>query len=268
MRSLLRLMQSGGGRLCYRYRFVCSKTTMQAMVLDAPGPASQLQLTTRPIPSLDSSPSGSGTAARVRVLSCAVAFRDIIDRNGGFPFMQQPTILGHEFSGIVEEVGEEVDSSILAPGDHVVSLHWAQQLSWPAPFDSKKAMSTFLGLGCDGGYAEYCTTHHSAFVKIPEECHSWTPNEAASIVSTFGTVWQGAVKTAGLSQDVELNSATPCRVLVTGAGGGVGSAAGALIYCSTHKIIFWICIVSVSSLDLQLIIDLDTCSTIAIGTES
>ena len=140
--------------------------SMRAVVLDSPGGVEALKYTRRPVPKLEDYSGDARFAARVRVMSCAVAYRDIIDRTGGFPFMQQPTVLGHEFAGVVESVGDSVDPGILAPGDRVVSLHWAQDLGWPAPFDSKAAMDTFLGLGCDGGYAEYCVTHHSAFVKV------------------------------------------------------------------------------------------------------
>ena len=197
--------------------------TMRAVVLPEPGPATNFDYRICDTPQLSDYSGRATEAVRVRVHSCAVAFRDVIDRTGGFPFMQQPTVLGHEFAGVVESVGDDVEH--LVPGDRVVSLHWAQDLGWPAPFDSKAAMDTFLGLTCNGGYAEYCVTHHSAFVKIPASCSNWTPNEAASIVSTFGTVYQGVMKTAGLARDVHGNEAERRRVVVTGAGGGVGSAA-------------------------------------------
>ena len=151
----------------------------------------------------------------VQVAACAVAYRDIIDRTGGCPFMNQPTVLGHEFSGRVTRAGA---SSSLQEGDRVVSLHWAQydQEAWPAPFGHKDAMKTFLGLTCDGGYQDYVTTHETAFVKVPNP-KFLTGVEAAPAMSTFGTVWQGAVVRGGLRRNE--------RVLVTGAAGGVGSAA-------------------------------------------
>jgi acryloyl-coenzyme A reductase len=129
--------------------------------------------------------------------------------------MNQPTVLGHEIAGVVESVGPDSKFEI---GDRVVSLHWAQYHgeAFPSPFQHKKGMKTFLGLTCDGGYSDFVTTHETAFVKVPSPS-SWTPVHAAPVMSTFGTVWQGAM-VRGQLQSHE-------RVLVTGASGGVGSAA-------------------------------------------
>jgi NADPH:quinone reductase-like Zn-dependent oxidoreductase len=77
-------------------------------------------------------------------------------------------------------------------------------------------------------------------VQVPRECAEWTPNEAASIVSTFGTVFQGAIKTAGLPADADAGSGGGTarkRVLVTGAGGGVGSAAVQLLSAGGHHVV-------------------------------
>lgn len=137
--------------------------------------------------------------------------------------MNQPTVLGHEVSGVVEKVDEAAagEEGALRVGDRVVSLHWAQYggRAWPSPFLDKEAMKTFIGLSVDGGYSEYMTTHASAFVKVPN-AHLWTGVEAAPVMSTFGTVWQGAVVRG------ELRAGE--TVLVSGASGGVGSAAVAL----------------------------------------
>lgn len=129
--------------------------------------------------------------------------------------MNQPTILGHEISGVVESCGNDTN---LKPGDRVVSLHWAQYdgEAFPSPFQHKQGMKTFLGLTCNGGYSEYLTTHETAFVKVPSY-KNWSPIHAAPVMSTFGTVWQGAIVRGQLKSNE--------KVLVTGASGGVGSAA-------------------------------------------
>ena len=114
---------------------------MRAVVLDEPGPSSHLMLRADvPVPGYPLGPA----EVRVRVAACAVAYRDLIDRTGGFRFMKRPVILGHEFSGVVEEAGVDVPCN-LQQGQRVASLHWAQVITrcehrmhaWPNTFCSQ-----------------------------------------------------------------------------------------------------------------------------------
>jgi len=187
-------------------------TSARRVVLKAPGPSSALIPETYQV---DLNTPVKKNHVRVKVAACAVAYRDIIDRNGGFPFMNHPTVLGHEAAGVVVATNQ---SSSLHVSDRVVSLHWAQHggMAWPSPFETKEGMSTFLGLTTDGGYSEYIETHESAFVKVANH-QKWTAIEAAPVMSTFGTVYQGAVIRGNLQAGE--------RVLITGAAGGVGTSA-------------------------------------------
>src|SRR3954452_12557760 len=56
----------------------------------------------------------------VRLAACGVCHTDLYTASGADPSGYAPTVLGHEGAGIVEAVGEGVDS--VAPGDHVVTL--------------------------------------------------------------------------------------------------------------------------------------------------
>src|SRR5919106_439207 len=56
----------------------------------------------------------------VRLRACGVCHTDLYTASGADPSGYSPTVLGHEGSGVVEEVGEGVTS--VAPGDHVVTL--------------------------------------------------------------------------------------------------------------------------------------------------
>jgi S-(hydroxymethyl)glutathione dehydrogenase/alcohol dehydrogenase len=56
----------------------------------------------------------------VRLSACGVCHTDLYTASGADPSGYSPTVLGHEGSGVVEEVGEGVTS--VAPGDHVVTL--------------------------------------------------------------------------------------------------------------------------------------------------
>jgi acryloyl-coenzyme A reductase len=163
----------------------------------------------------------------VRVDACAVAFRDILDRRGAFPFIKDDAVLGHEIAGTVVEVARQgQEEHGLAPGDRVVSLHWSQKEAWPSPLQrGAGVVASMLGISCDGGYADYCTADSGAFVKVPNPS-KWTAIEAAPVMSTYGTVWQGAHERASLTGNDDL--------LVTGSSGGVGTAAvqlGKLLGC-------------------------------------
>jgi S-(hydroxymethyl)glutathione dehydrogenase/alcohol dehydrogenase len=58
--------------------------------------------------------------ALVRLAACGVCHTDLYTASGADPSGYAPTVLGHEGAGVVEAVGEGVDS--LAVGDHVVTL--------------------------------------------------------------------------------------------------------------------------------------------------
>ena len=58
--------------------------------------------------------------ALVRLEACGVCHTDLYTASGIDPSGYSPTVLGHEGAGVVEAVGEGVDS--LAVGDHVVTL--------------------------------------------------------------------------------------------------------------------------------------------------
>ena len=55
---------------------------------------------------------------RVRVHYCGLCHSDLSIVNGTMPFGENPIILGHEASGVVESIGPGVTH--LQPGDHVI----------------------------------------------------------------------------------------------------------------------------------------------------
>jgi S-(hydroxymethyl)glutathione dehydrogenase / alcohol dehydrogenase len=56
----------------------------------------------------------------VRLEACGVCHTDLFTASGADPSGYSPTVLGHEGAGVVEKVGDSVQS--LAVGDHVVTL--------------------------------------------------------------------------------------------------------------------------------------------------
>jgi S-(hydroxymethyl)glutathione dehydrogenase/alcohol dehydrogenase len=56
----------------------------------------------------------------VRLHACGVCHTDLYTASGADPSGYAPTVLGHEGVGVVEAIGPDV--TLLAPGDHVVTL--------------------------------------------------------------------------------------------------------------------------------------------------
>ncbi|EFJ37290.1 hypothetical protein SELMODRAFT_164856 [Selaginella moellendorffii] len=123
---------------------------------------------------------------RVRIVHSSLCHTDITFWKGKGSF---PVIFGHEGSGIVESVGENVDG--VRPGDHVVSVFqpecqdcryckmpktnlcvvaFAEVKSW-AMLDGKTRFSAMDGtpihhfLGCST-FSEYTVMHHSHVAKV------------------------------------------------------------------------------------------------------
>ncbi len=82
---------------------------MKALVMDAPGPASGLELRQLPVPQ-----PGEGQA-RIKVAYSAVKPIDSFARGGTLDFLPVPWPLvpGMEFSGVVEDVGPGVDRGLI-----------------------------------------------------------------------------------------------------------------------------------------------------------
>jgi S-(hydroxymethyl)mycothiol dehydrogenase len=89
--------------------------------------------------------------ALVRVLACGVCHTDLHYREGGIS-QDFPFLLGHEASGIVEEVGEGVTD--VAPGDFVI-------LNWRAVCGTCRA--------CRRGQPQYCFATHNASQRMTLE---------------------------------------------------------------------------------------------------
>ncbi|MRG94297.1 alcohol dehydrogenase catalytic domain-containing protein [Polyangium spumosum] len=154
----------------------------------------------------------------VRVRAASVCGRDLIDRRGGFPLMKLPTILGHEFAGEVEAVGEGAARAGFSPGDRVANLHRPTCGACPRCLGGEellceRAYQSF-GHTVDGAYAELVVAHHRALVKIPELLAF---EDASTLMCTAGVAYQALASRARLASGE--------TVVVTGASGGVGTAA-------------------------------------------
>jgi NADPH:quinone reductase-like Zn-dependent oxidoreductase len=161
--------------------------SMQAVVLTRFGGPDAFELREVPVP-----PTGP-RQVRVRVHATAINPLDYQIRRGDYTdYVPLPAIIGHDISGVVEEVGSEVDE--FAAGDEV---YYTPQI-----------------FGGAGSYAE----HHVADVElVGRKPRNLTHLEAASLTLVGGTVWEAFVNRAQLSVGE--------TILIHGGAGGVGTIA-------------------------------------------
>ncbi len=158
----------------------------------------------------------AGSEIRVAVEACGICYRDIIDRDGRFPFIRIPITPGHEAAGRVIALGP--DAKDFRVGDRVASMHrefcgHCRACASGSPSLCEFGASLF-GLTIDGGYASELVAPERAFYALPATLPA---PEAAILHCTFGTAYRGLARLG------ELRSGG--SVLVTGANGGVGNAA-------------------------------------------
>jgi (R,R)-butanediol dehydrogenase/meso-butanediol dehydrogenase/diacetyl reductase len=107
----------------------------------------------------------------VEIKACGICGTDLKILEGGHP-ANDNTILGHEFTGIVREIGENVQD--LEIGDKVVSdpnekcgycINCRKGLSSLCEY---MATGTTFGIFQDGGFAKFCVLPRSTLFKLPE----------------------------------------------------------------------------------------------------
>jgi len=107
----------------------------------------------------------------VEIKACGICGTDLKIMEGGHP-ANDNTILGHEFAGIVKEIGESVQD--LKIGDKVVAdpnekcgycINCRKGLSNLCEY---MASGTTFGIFQDGGFAKFCVVPRSTLFKLPE----------------------------------------------------------------------------------------------------
>jgi NADPH:quinone reductase-like Zn-dependent oxidoreductase len=126
---------------------------------------------------------------RVRVRAAGINFADLMARSGLYPEAPKPpSVVGYEFAGEVESVGEGVDG--LSAGDRV------------------------LGGSRFGSYAELVVAPATQVIPLPA---TWSFEQGAAVPVTYATAYAGLIRYGSLAEGE--------RVLVHAAAGGVGIAA-------------------------------------------
>ena len=119
--------------------------------------------------------------------------------------LQFPRIQGADCCGVIVAAGSEVDTARI--GERVIVRNMLRSYVDYRPFECW----TF-GSECDGGFAQYAKAPAGEVHRV--EC-DWSDAELASIPCAYSTA-EGMLHRAAVGAE---------RVLVTGASGGVGSAA-------------------------------------------
>lgn len=151
----------------------------------------------------------------IRQTLTGICYRDILTQEGFFPRVKLPITPGHEISGVVEKVGDNVTG--FKPGDRVASLIYTPcgecEFCTSGNENLCPNKRTF-GETVQGGYAQYVLATERSLVKVPEGVE----DADASISACVTGMVYNAIKRVGNLKPGE-------RILISGAGGGVGTHA-------------------------------------------
>ena len=158
-------------------------------------------------------PSPRANEALVQVVACGVCYHDVAVVEGTLRRGVKPdVVLGHEVSGVVAAIGDDVTS--VKPGDSIVVALTAYcgECNRCMSGNEYRCLSG-LGFGhaLDGGFAQYMSVPASSAVPIPE---SIDLVQAALLACPIG-VAINALQDAARLQPGE-------TALIVGAGGGLG----------------------------------------------
>ena len=128
-------------------------------------------------------PKAGENQAVVRVMACGVCGTDVHIYSGarGAAECTPPTVLGHEFAGVIEEVGPGVTD--FRVGDRVavdpnnICGQCPECLAGKAHFCRHM---TGTGTTSDGGFAEYCVVHQRQLNRLADGLA--TPNTMERLV--------------------------------------------------------------------------------------
>ncbi len=150
--------------------------------------------------------------ALVRVTACGFCHHDRLVMSGILRRGVRPGVtLGHEISGVVEEVGADVEQ--VHPGDRVVSLLTNACGACDrclAGREHRCRNGEGLGHGRNGGFAEYVAVSQHSLALLPDGVDALS---AALLACPAGVALQALTA-------VEVSAGE--TVVVTGAGGGLG----------------------------------------------
>jgi NADPH2:quinone reductase len=199
--------------------------TMRAAVFSDFGGPDVVGIQKLPVPE-----PGAGEV-RLKVEAAAMNHLDLWVRRGLPIETPMPHIGGSDFAGTVDAVGPGAESVPLGTRvvvDPSLRFDWYDSQDRGPSFDEPPFQ--LIGEHTQGGFAEYAVVPAENLLEIPED---FPFTEAAAAGLVFVTAWRALMTRGALSAGE--------RVLITGASGGVGTAAiqiaaraGARVYAVTH----------------------------------
>lgn len=146
---------------------------MKSVVIERPG---ELQLAQR----ADLQPAQG--EVRVKVKFASICGSDVHIWHGHNPFAKYPRVIGHEFFGVIDAVGEAVDSRRIGERvavDPVVSCGHC----YPCSVGKPNVCSTLqvIGVHRDGGFSDYAVAPAANAYRLPDNI----PDRLASLVEPF-----------------------------------------------------------------------------------
>jgi D-arabinose 1-dehydrogenase-like Zn-dependent alcohol dehydrogenase len=144
----------------------------------------KLEIQDRPIPT-----PGHGEVL-VKVRACGVCHGDLMVRNGDFPFVHLPIVLGHEIAGVVENLGPGVEhppqgTRVGVPWLYSACGHCKQCLVGD---EILCANGQYVGMTRDGGYQQFMLARADYVTPLPDAL-SFT--DAAPLMCAGLTVYSG-----------------------------------------------------------------------------
>jgi len=146
---------------------------MKSVVIERPG---SLCIETRPLPL------PAAGEVRVKVQYASICGSDVHIWHGHNPFARYPRVIGHEFFGRIDAVGEGVDSSRIGERvavDPVVSCGDCYPCSVGRPNVCSELQ--VIGVHRDGGFSEYALAPAKNACQLPASI----PDTLASLVEPF-----------------------------------------------------------------------------------
>jgi threonine 3-dehydrogenase len=158
-------------------------------------------------------PKMGGWNVLIRVRKAAICGTDLNIKNWGEWSQKEvrtPVIIGHEFMGIIEAVGEHVHG--LLPGDRVTAEgHITCGICTSCQSGMRHHCLNTVGIGyhCDGAFAEYISVPARNVFKLPDTIS----DEEAAIFDPFGNAVHTALSFPLVGEDVLITGAGPIGIM-------------------------------------------------------